>query len=93
MIDLVITKKDGKYQASGGPPDAIFTGTGDSSDEAIGSWFRQNREAVDFRVSFIENDHFWSSTIFGRGRTREDLGPNELAALEKLENKENKENK
>jgi hypothetical protein len=87
-IDLVITKDgDGNYNATGGPPEAIFYGQGKSSDEAIGSWFRQNREAVNFQVSFIIDGEFQCSTKYGIGRSREELGPNELRALEKLERK------
>jgi len=43
MIDLVVENKDGKYSVTGGPESAIFCGTGNTLDEAIGSWFTQNR--------------------------------------------------
>lgn len=82
-IDLVVRESPvGKYQATGGPEEAVFCGTGVSSDEAIGSWFRQNREAVNFQVSFVGSDGFKASTRNGSGRTRDQLGPNEAAALD-----------
>ena len=85
-IDLVITQDaQGQYHATGGPREAIFGGDGRSSDEAIGSWFRQNREAANFQVSFVIDGEFKSSTRYGVGRSKEELGPNELEALEKLE--------
>lgn len=85
-IDLVITKDDdGRYHATGGPREAIFGGDGMSSDEAIGSWFRQNRESVNFQVSFVIDGEFQASTRYGVGRSKEELGPNELKALKELE--------
>lgn len=85
-IDLVVTKgEDGTYHAVGGPKEALFGGSGSSSDEAIGSWFRQNREVANFQVSFVEDGEFQCSTRYGVGRSREQLGPNELKALEQLE--------
>lgn len=85
-IDLVVTKdSDGRYHAIGGPEEAMFGGYGVSSDEAIGAWFRQNRESVNFQVSFIIDNEFQPSTKYGVGRSREELGPNELKALEELE--------
>jgi len=85
-IDLVVTKDaNGRYHATGGPKEAMFGGDGISSDEAIGAWFRQNRESVNFQVSFVVGDDFKPSTRYGVGRSREELGPNELRALEELE--------
>lgn len=86
LIDLVITQdKDGLYHACGGPREAMFGGSGSSYDEAIGSWYRQNREAVGLQVSFVIDGKFQCSTKYGNGRCREELGPNELKALEKWE--------
>lgn len=88
MIDLVITRGDDNiYHASGGPEEAMFSGSGETSDEAIGSWFRQNRESVDFVVSFVFDGEFVCSTKYGVGRSRDELGPNELKALKELEKK------
>ncbi len=88
-IDLVIEEQhDGKYVATGGPREALFHGTGDSSDEAIGSWFRQNREAVNFLVSFVSDGDLHCSTQYGVGRSKEELGPNEKNMLDKLEQKQ-----
>lgn len=85
-VDLVITKDcDGRYHATGGPSEAIFGGNGISSDEAIGSWFRQNRESVNFKVSFVMDGKFQASTRYGVGRSKEELWPNELKALKELE--------
>ena len=84
MIDLVVENKDGKYSVTGGPESAIFCGTGSTLDEAIGSWFTQNREAVDLRFSIIKGDRFSISTQYGVGRTIDQLGPNELRAWNKL---------
>ena len=84
-IDLVVTQSDdGRYHAIGGPDEAIFHGEGNSSDEAIGSWFRQNRESVKFQVSFIVDGQFQCSTRYGVGRSKEELGPNELKALDEI---------
>lgn len=86
VIDLVVTKDDeGQYHATGGPREAIFSGSGASSDEAIGAWFRQNRETVNFQVSFVLDGKFSCSTRYGSSRSRGELGPNELKALEDLE--------
>jgi hypothetical protein len=86
IVDLVVTQdKTGMYHATGGPHEAIFVGDGQSYDEAIGSWFRQNREAVNFQVSFVVNGGFYSSTRYGVGRSKDQLGPHELKALEKFE--------
>lgn len=90
IIDLVVYKNNEKYCATGGPIEAIFNGVGNSSNEAIGAWFTANREAVNFFVSFIENNKFSCSTQYGVGRSRNELGPNELKALEEFEkNKQN----
>lgn len=86
VIDLVVTKdEDGTYHATGGPSEALFGGSGKSSDEAIGAWFRQNREVVNFQVSFVEDGELKCSTQYGAGRSRDQLGPNELRAIEELE--------
>lgn len=86
VIDLVIEERhDGKYVATGGPREALFHGTGDSSDEAVGSWFRQNREAVNFLMSFVSDDGLHCSTQYGVSRSKEELGPNEKNMLDKLE--------
>lgn len=85
VIDLVITKEsDGTYHANGGPREAIFSGTGKSADEAVGSWCRQNREKINFLFTFIMDREFQSSTIYGNGRSIEELGPNELKAFEQF---------
>lgn len=88
-IDLVITKKGDTYHANGGSKWTIYTGSGSSLEEAIGSWFRQNRERVNFKFSYIEGDEFKSSTVFGVARSKEQLGPNELKTLEEFERKRN----
>lgn len=83
-IDLVVRETDRGYTAVGGPERAFFGGSGPSSEAAIGHWFLQNREAANFKVSFIENGKMTSSTIYGIGRSRSQLGPNEIAALQAL---------
>lgn len=85
MTDLVLIKKeDGSYIAEGGPEEAIFTGRGNTDEEAIGSWVRQNREAINFCFSTIDGNKFFCSTQNGKGRSKQDLGPNELKALNKF---------
>lgn len=84
MIDLVITEEGGKYIVRGGPESAIFTGSRNNHDEAIGSWVRQNREAIDFLFSFIEDGEFKCSTVYGFGRPIEQLGLNETKAFEEF---------
>jgi hypothetical protein len=87
MIDLVLKKEDdGTYTATGGPPNAIFTGVGNSQDSAIGSYMRQNRETLEFYFSIIENNQFLASTKYGQKRCKKDLKPSELKAFKKLKN-------
>ena len=84
-IDLVVEKKNGEYQATGGPSGAIFCGTGSSISEAVGSWFIANRERVNLLISVIEAGVLKPSTQYGIARSKDELGPNELRAREKLE--------
>lgn len=80
-IDLVVVKlDDGKYRAYGGTKEAIFTGEGQTQDEAVGSWFRQNRETVNVTFAFESKDDFWLSTVYGNGRGILEAGPHEMKA-------------
>jgi hypothetical protein len=85
-IDLVIRhsqssdSSESEYVAEGGPSEAVFSGTGKSVEEAIGSYFIQNREVLGFKFSTIKADKFLLSTHYGRGRDDSKLGPNEQAA-------------
>lgn len=81
-IDLVITKQsNGTYEAYGGPAEAIFTGTGKSADEAVGSWFRQNREKINFTFTLIAEGEMLSSTHYGKSRSVQTFGQNEIEQL------------
>lgn len=84
-IDLVITKQsNGIYEAYGGPAEAIFTGTGKSADEAVGSWFRQNREKINFAFTLLAEGEMLSSTQYGKSRSVQTFGSNELKVIEQL---------
>jgi hypothetical protein len=89
-IDLVIrhsqssVSSESEYVAEGGPSEAVFSGTGKSVEEAIGSYFIQNREILGFKFSTIKADKFLPSTHYGRGRDDSELGPNELAAYQQF---------
>ena len=82
-IDLVVVKlDDGTYRAYGGTKEAIFTGEGQTQDEAVGSWFRQNRETVNVTFAFENKGDFCLSSVYGKPRGIMEAGPHEIKAYE-----------
>lgn len=82
FLDLVLIQEEDRFCAVG-EIDGVMTfhGYGDSMSEAIGDFMITNREALGFKFGFIRDGEICLSTVYGRKRTKKQMGPNERKFL------------
>lgn len=77
-LDLVLHREGEKWVASGDVGgEFAFNGEGTSMAEAIGAFMISNRERLRFQFGFKDDGQVKLSTVFGQGRSEDDMGPNE----------------
>jgi len=81
-LDLALRRDGDKWIASGDVGgEFAFSGEGVSIAEAIGQFMISNRERLKFQFGFENNGQVKLSTVFGRGRSKDEMGANEQRYL------------
>lgn len=85
MINIVLEQDGDEWIAKGDISDAqttVFDGVGATQREAIGDYIVSNREELKVTFGFIgEDGQIMLSTIFGKPRRFNQMGPNEKKHL------------